>query len=84
MITIIGFIAAVLTTASFLPQAIKTIKTKDTSGISLIMYILFSVGVFLWLVYGIFIHDFAVISANSVTFVFASIILFYKLKSPRS
>ncbi|PFH90740.1 hypothetical protein COJ46_09480 [Bacillus sp. AFS077874] len=80
----IGFIAAILTTASFLPQAIKTIKTKDTSGISLIMYILFSAGVFLWLVYGICIHDFAVISANSVTFVFASIILFYKLKSPHS
>ncbi|GGI11016.1 SemiSWEET transporter [Gottfriedia solisilvae] len=84
MITIIGFIAAILTTASFLPQAIKTIKTKDTSGISLMMYILFSAGILLWLVYGIFINDLAVISANAVTFVFALIILFYKLKSPRS
>lgn len=84
MITIIGFIAAILTTASFLPQAIKTIKTKDTSGISLMMYILFSAGILLWLVYGIFIKDLAVISANAVTFVFAFIILFYKLKSSRS
>jgi len=84
MITIIGFLAAILTTVSFLPQAIKTIKTKDTSGISLIMYILFSAGILLWLVYGIFIHDLAVILANAVTFVFALIILFYKLKSHSS
>lgn len=84
MIKIIGFIAAILTTASFLPQAIKTIKTKDTSGISLMMYIFFSAGIVLWLVYGIFINDLAVILANAVTLVFAIIILFYKLKSLRS
>lgn len=81
MITSIGFIAAILTTASFLPQAIKTIKTKDTKGISLLMYILFSAGILLWFVYGLLIHDIAIILANAVTLIFALIILYYKLKN---
>ncbi len=76
----IGTIAAVLTTLSFVPQAIQVIKTKDTSGISLGMYIMFVTGVFLWFVHGINIGDFPVIGANAITFVFASIILFYKVK----
>lgn len=76
----IGSIAAILTTLSFVPQAIQVIKTKDTSGISLGMYIMFVTGVFLWFVHGIKINDFPVIGANAVTFIFASIILFYKVK----
>lgn len=73
----IGTIAAVLTTSSFLPQAIKVIKTKDTKGISLIMYLMNVTGIFLWFVYGILIHDGA---ANGITFVLSSIILICKLK----
>ncbi|MGG5460212.1 SemiSWEET transporter [Clostridium sp. B9] len=76
----IGSIAAILTTVSFVPQAIKIIKTKDTSGISLIMYSLFTVGVFLWIIHGLIIDDSAVILANICTLVFAVIILFYKIK----
>lgn len=76
----IGTIAAVLTTGSFLPQAIKVIKTKDTKGISLIMYLMNATGIFLWFVYGLLIHDGALIGANGITFVLSSIILICKLK----
>ena len=76
----IGFIAAFLTTVSFVPQAIMVIKTKDTKGISLGMYSLFVAGVFLWVVYGYVIQDMALLIANIVTFGFASIVLAYKIK----
>jgi MtN3 and saliva related transmembrane protein len=76
---IIGFGAAVLTTGSFIPQAIQVIKTKDTTSISLSMYILFSLGVVLWLIYGFFINNMPMIIANTVTVCLASIILYYKL-----
>ena len=79
-ITIIGFAAAFCTTVSFLPQAIKTIRTKDTSGISLYMYLLFAVGTMLWLLFGIFSHNQPVITANAITFAFAAVILYYKIK----
>jgi MtN3 and saliva related transmembrane protein len=72
--------AAFGTTVSFLPQAIKTIQTKDTSGISLAMYALFTVGTLLWLIYGIMSHSLPVAVANVITFIFASIILIYKIR----
>ncbi|KAB8037971.1 glutathione synthetase [Silvanigrella paludirubra] len=72
----IGYLAAILTTFSFLPQAIKTIKTKCTKGISIVMYSMFTIGVFFWLVYGILIKDYVIIFAESITFLFAFIILF--------
>lgn len=75
----IGIIAATLTTFSFLPQAIKVIKTKDTSSLSLGMYIMFTCGVALWLIYGIRIKDIALIGANFITFIFAFIILMVKI-----
>lgn len=78
--TYIGWIAAVLTTFSFLPQAVKTVKDKNTSGISLSMYSMFTVGVFLWLVYGLFIKDTPLVLANLVTLIFACIILTMKIK----
>ncbi|TDS32282.1 SemiSWEET transporter [Halanaerobium congolense] len=76
----IGIIAASLTTISFLPQAIKTVKDKDTSGISLGMYSSFTLGVFLWLIYGFMQQDMPIIGANMITLVFASIILIMKIK----
>lgn len=76
----IGWIAAALTTLSFLPQAVKTVKDKNTSGISLSMYSMFTAGVFLWLVYGVIIGDFPLALANFITFIFAAIILYMKLK----
>ncbi|MDO5813721.1 MAG: SemiSWEET transporter [Bacillota bacterium] len=76
----IGTIAAILTTLSFVPQAYQVIKTKDTSGISLGMYIAFVIGVFLWIIHGVNIQDYNLIGANAITFIFASIILTYKIK----
>jgi len=76
----IGYLAAFGTTVSFLPQAIKTIRTKDTSGISLSMYALFTTGTLLWLIYGIMNNSLPVAVANVITFLFASIILVYKIR----
>jgi len=75
----IGYIAATLTTASFLPQAILTIKTKDTESLSLSMYSLFTLGVFFWLIYGVYISDEAIIVANAITLVLAASILTFKI-----
>jgi MtN3 and saliva related transmembrane protein len=72
--------AAFSTTISFLPQAVKTIRTKDTSGISLSMYVVFTLGTFLWLMYGIMYPSLPVAVANAITFIFAGIILVYKIK----
>lgn len=76
----IGWAAAALTTFSFLPQAIKTLKDKDTSGISLGMYSMFTAGVLLWLIHGIIINDIPLLMANVITFIFAATILFMKIK----
>jgi MtN3 and saliva related transmembrane protein len=79
-VDIIGYAAAIGTTSSFLPQAIKTVKTKDTSGISLYMYWLFTLGTFFWLAYGLLSGSWPVAIANAITALFASIILVYKIK----
>lgn len=76
---IIGNVAAFLTTFSFLPQAITIIKTKDTKGISLPMYIMFVTGVILWLYYGIIGNQMPIIIGNFITLIFSGIILFYKI-----
>jgi MtN3 and saliva related transmembrane protein len=78
-IQILGLAAALCTTIAFVPQAIKIIKTKDTSSISTSMYVVFTIGTTLWLLYGIFSKNTPVILANAVTTVFAAIILYYKL-----
>lgn len=80
MITDIGYCAAFGTTVSFIPQAIKTIQTKNTSGISLPMYALFTTGTLLWLIYGLLSGSAPVAVANAITMLFASIILVYKIK----
>jgi len=77
---IVGYLAAFGTTISFLPQAVKTIQTKNTSGISLPMYALFTLGTLLWLTYGIMSGSLPVAIANAVTLIFASIILVYKVR----
>jgi MtN3 and saliva related transmembrane protein len=78
--TILGVTAAFLTTFSFLPQTIKTIKEKNTEGISLLMYGMFTAGVFLWLLYGFYTKDIPVFFANLITLSFAITILTLKLK----
>ncbi len=78
---ILGLIAATLTTGSFLPQAILAIKTRNTDGISLAMYALFTSGVALWFVYGILVVSWPVIIANFITFLLAACILTLKLRN---
>jgi MtN3 and saliva related transmembrane protein len=77
---LIGTLAAVLTTASFLPQAWHTFRTKDVSGISLGMYSVFTVGVAMWLVYGLLLSAWPVVIANFITLALASAILMMKLR----
>ena len=76
----IGYTAAVLTSASFIPQAVMTIRSRDTHSISRGMYIFFTVGVALWLVYGIALGSWPMIIANVVTLILASTILALKLR----
>jgi MtN3 and saliva related transmembrane protein len=76
----VGYVAAFLTTFSFLPQALQVIRTKDTKGINLTMYSMFVVGVICWTLYGISLGDYAIIAANAVTGMFASVVLAYKLR----
>lgn len=78
-----GFAAAALTTASFVPQAWLTFRTGDVSGISLGMYGAFTLGVALWLLYGIFAGAWPVIVANAVTLALAAGILGMKLRGER-
>jgi len=76
----IGLLAGACTTLSFLPQAIKTYRMKETRDISLSMYIILAAGILLWIIYGILIHDLPVILANSISFAFASLIIILKVK----
>ncbi|MBT3812025.1 MAG: SemiSWEET transporter [Gammaproteobacteria bacterium] len=76
---IIGYVAGTLTTLSFLPQAIMTLKTRDTESLSLSMDSIFTTGVLLWLIYGIYLDDTAIIYANAITLILASSILCMKV-----
>ncbi len=76
----LGYPAAVLTTLAFVPQAWKSWRTRDLSGISLPMYALFTLGVALWLVYGLAIGSLPVIVANGLTLVLALVVLALKLR----
>jgi MtN3 and saliva related transmembrane protein len=80
-ITTTGLVAAFFTTTSFFPQAIKTIRTNDTSSISLLMYLLFTFGTLMWFIYGIASHNFPVSLANGITLILSSIILYLKIKN---
>ena len=75
----IGFFAAFCTTFAFLPQAIKVYQTKSTKDISLYMFLIFTIGVLSWLIYGLIINDLPVILANAITLVLSLFILIYKI-----
>jgi len=77
---LIGFLAATLTTASFVPQAVHTFKTKDVRGISLGMYSAFTLGVALWLAYGVLLDAWPIVIANAITLSLAASILVMKLR----
>ena len=76
---ITGYVAAFLTTSAFLPQAIKVVKTRNTEGISLWMYIIFTLGVACWLIYGLIIQVLPIIIANAITLIQSIIILYLKI-----
>lgn len=75
-----GYVAAAMTTLAFVPQALKTIRTRDTRSISLGMYVVFTVGIGFWLLYGIALNSMPMILSNIVTFLLSGTILALKLK----
>lgn len=77
---ILGLLAAAFTTFAYLPQSIKTIRTKETKDISLLTIIMLEVGLITWLIYGILIDSIPIISANTISIVFMSVILVLKLR----
>jgi len=80
---LIGYGAAILTTAAFVPQALKSWNSRDLSGVSLSMYSLFTLGVALWLLYGILLQSWPIILANLITLILASVVLMLKISHLR-
>jgi MtN3 and saliva related transmembrane protein len=83
-VSLLGYAAATLTTLSFFPQAIKTVRSGDTSGISLPMYLLFTLGICLWGVYGLLTGDGPLVVANAITLLPALVVLERKLRAGRA
>jgi MtN3 and saliva related transmembrane protein len=79
-VELLGIIAGTLTTVSFLPQLVKIVKNKSAKDVSLLMFLIFTLGILLWLVYGILTLTLAIIIANSVTIILALSILILKIK----
>ena len=80
MITLIGLLAAILTTFGGIPQVIQVYKTKKTEGLSLMTIIIFFIGVCLWLAYGIMLNDTPLMLANSVSLLIQGSLLYLKIK----
>lgn len=80
IVQLLGLTAGSLTTIAFLPQVIKTWKSRSAKDLSLGMFSLFCLGVVLWLIYGIMVRDVPVIAANLLTLMLASTLLFFKLR----
>lgn len=76
----LGYVAATLTTLAFVPQAVKTIRSRDTHSISLSMYAVFTVGIVFWFGYGLVLDSWPMIVSNAITFVLAATILVLKLR----
>lgn len=77
---IIGLAAAFCTTVAFLPQVLRAWRTRSTTDLSLTMFLVFTTGIFLWLVYGLILRDIPLIAANGTTFVLSGTILYLKLR----
>jgi MtN3 and saliva related transmembrane protein len=80
VITTLGLVAGALTTIAYFPQMLKTWRSKSAEDLSWTMLITLCVGIILWLVYGVIVHDIPLIAANIVTFAFASVILVLKIR----
>jgi MtN3 and saliva related transmembrane protein len=81
--TIIGLTAAALTTASYMPQAVKTWRTRRTGDLSLGMFTMVFLGTVTWLVYGLLINDLPIILCNAITLGTSFIILYFKVQEVR-
>ena len=79
-VELIGLAAAFCTTIAFLPQVIRTWQTRSTKDLSLSMFLVFTTGIFLWLVYGLILRDVPLVAANGTTFVLSGTILYFKLR----
>jgi MtN3 and saliva related transmembrane protein len=79
-VTLLGLVAAALTTFSLVPQVVKTIRTRETGDLSLGMYALYATGILLWLIYGVLQADLPLIASNSVTFALSAWILVMKIR----
>ncbi len=77
---IIGYIAAIFTTAAYIPQTIKVIREKNTKSLSLGMYLMISSGIAMWLIYGVIIESPSIILANGITLVMSLFILIMKIR----
>ncbi len=86
-IDLIGYVAGVMTVSSFIPQTVKTYRTKNVAGLSLIMYTLFNIGVVGWIIYGAIIAAYPLVIFNSITFLFSFpvlvMILIYRHDHPQ-
>lgn len=79
-VTLIGTVAGFCTTVSFLPQVIKICRTKSVRDLSLVMFVIFALGVTCWLIYGVLTRSIPIIIANSITLLLALYILLMKVK----
>lgn len=76
----IGILAGALTTIAFLPQVMRIFKTKHTKDLSLITFSIFTIGVFLWFVYGLLLKEIPIIVANGITFILSTVIVVMKIR----
>ncbi len=82
-VTLLGLVAGVMTTVSFLPQLFKVWRSKSASDLSFVMLLILTMGIFLWLIYGLLIQDIAMILTHSVSLILSSLILMCKVKYQR-
>ena len=80
MATWVSALAAILTTATFVPQAVRIIRHRETKAISLVMYVAFASGVAFWLLFGVLIHNWPIIVSNAITLVLTLAIVAMKLR----
>ncbi|WP_298354238.1 SemiSWEET transporter [Runella sp.] len=83
MLEVMGYTAGALTTLAFVPQVVQIYRTKSVKDVPLAMFLLFTLGVALWLGYGIMTHSFPVVAANAITLMLSFVILYFKWKYNR-
>jgi len=72
----LGYLAGISTAVCFLPQTIKTIKTKDVKGLSFLSYVIYNIGILSWILYGAYLHSIQMIVFNAISLIFAFTILY--------